>query len=81
METSIIKIGNSKGIRLNKSILKKYNINKKVEVILESGRIILIPIIKPRNNWEASFKKMRKENDDQLLIDDVFNDETLEEWK
>ena len=81
MEANIIKIGNSKGLRLSKSILEQYNINEKVEVILEKGRIILKPIEQPRKNWEASFKQMRKENDDQLIIDDVFNDETLEEWK
>jgi antitoxin MazE len=81
MEASIIKIGNSKGLRLSKSILEQYNIHEKVEVILEKGRIILMPIEKPRKNWEASFKQMRMENDDQLLIADVFNDETLEEWK
>ena len=79
METSIIKIGNSKGIRLKKSILKRYNIDKKVEVILENGQIILIPIYKPRKNWEASFRKMRKENDDRLLIDDVFKEEIIED--
>ena len=81
METSIIKIGNSKGLLLSKSILEQYNINDKIEVILEKGRIILKPIENPRKNWEVSFKQMRKENDDQLLIDEVFNDEMLEEWK
>jgi len=81
METSIIKIGNSKGLLLSKSILEQYKINDKIEVILEKGRIILKPIENPRKNWEVSFKQMRKENDDQLLIDEVFNDEMLEEWK
>ena len=81
METAIIKIGNSKGLRLSKSILEKYNINERVEIILEKGRIILKPIEKPRNNWEAAFQKMRSDNDDQLLVNDVFDNETFEEWK
>ena len=81
METPIIKIGNSKGLRLSKSILEKYNISEKVEIILEKGRIILKPIAKPRRNWEKAFQKMRLENDDQLLVNDVFNNETFEEWK
>lgn len=81
MEANIIKIGNSKGLRFSKSILEQYNIYEKVEIILEKGRIIIKPIEKPRKNWEASFKQMRIDNDDQLLIDDVFNDEKLEEWK
>jgi len=73
MEANIIKIGNSKGLILSKSILELYDIHDKV--ILEKGRIILKPINKPRKNWEASFKQMRTENDDQLLIDDVFQEE------
>jgi antitoxin MazE len=81
METSIIKIGNSKGLRLSKSILDKYNIKERVEIILEKGRIILKPIEKPRKNWETAFRKMHLENDDQLLVNDVFDNETFEEWK
>ncbi|MBC6997836.1 AbrB/MazE/SpoVT family DNA-binding domain-containing protein [Cytophaga sp. FL35] len=80
MEASIIKIGNSKGLRLSKTILEKYNIKDKVELILEKGQIILKPIDTPRKNWEAAFKQMNDAGDDDLLMGDVFEDETLEEW-
>ena len=80
MEASIIKIGNSKGLRLSKTILEKYNIKDKVELILEKGQIVLKPISLPRKNWEAEFKKMSDEGDDKMLINDVFEDEKLEEW-
>ncbi|TKD62595.1 AbrB/MazE/SpoVT family DNA-binding domain-containing protein [Flavobacterium sp. ASW18X] len=80
METSIIKIGNSKGLRLSKTILEKYNIKDKVELILEKGQIILKPIALPRKNWEMEFKKMSENGDDKLLMNDVFDDENLEEW-
>lgn len=80
MEAPIIKIGNSKGLRLSKTILDKYNIKDKVEIILENGQIILKPIPIPRKDWETAFEKMHQEGDDDLLIRDVFNDENLEEW-
>tara|TARA_R100000789_G_scaffold99649_1_gene106792 strand:- start:317 stop:562 length:246 start_codon:yes stop_codon:yes gene_type:complete len=80
METSIIKIGNSKGLRLSKTILEKYNIKEKVELILEKGQIILRPIQKPRKDWEIEFEKMRSNDDDRLLMNDVFDDENLDEW-
>ncbi|RED49022.1 AbrB/MazE/SpoVT family DNA-binding domain-containing protein [Seonamhaeicola aphaedonensis] len=80
METSIIKIGNSKGLRLSKTILEKYKIKDKVELILEKGQIILKPIDSPRKNWEKEFKKMRENGDDKLLMNDVFDDENLGEW-
>lgn len=80
MELSIIKIGNSKGIRLKKSILDRYHIKDKVELILERGRIILKPVSKPRQGWENSFKTMHKNQEDKLLIPDIFEEETNEEW-
>ena len=80
METAIIKIGNSKGLRLSKTILDKYNIKDKVEIILEEGQIIIKPIEIPRQNWETAFEKMSKEGDDKMLLNDVIDDENFEEW-
>ena len=80
METAIIKIGNSKGLRLSKTILDKYNIKDKVELILEQGQIILKPIDVPRKNWEIAFKKLNEENEDELLINSIFIEENFEEW-
>jgi antitoxin MazE len=81
MELSVINIGNSKGIRLSKTILEKYNIHDKIEVILEKGFIVLKPKTEPRKDWEKAFQKMHENGDDQLLMNDVFEDETFEEWK
>lgn len=80
MDLSVIPIGNSKGIRLSKTLLEKYNITDKVELILEKDYIILKPKSEPRNGWGDEFKKMRENADDKLLIDDLFEDENLEEW-
>ena len=81
MEVSIIKIGNSKGFRLSKTILEKYNITDKIELILEKGQIILRPISEPRKGWDKAFRNMHEKGDDQLLMDDVFDDENFDEWK
>ena len=80
MEVSIIKIGNSKGLRLSKTLIEKYNIKDKVELILEKGYIIIKPISKPRKNWDKAFKKMNENGDDKLFFNDVFAEENLEEW-
>ena len=81
MEVSIIKIGNSKGFRLTKTILERYNITDKVEMILEKGQIVLRPISEPRKGWDKAFQKMHENGDDHLQIDDVFDDEHFDEWK
>ena len=81
MEVSVVKIGNSKGIRLSKTLLEKYNIRDTVDLILKKGHIIIKPLSKPRKGWDKAFKEMNASGDDELLIDDVFQDENLEEWK
>ena len=68
MDISLISIGNSKGVRLPKTILEKYNIQDTVELILEKGYIILKPKTKARKGWEKAFKKMNENGDDKLLI-------------
>lgn len=80
MDIAVIPIGNSKGIRLSKTILEKYNITDKVELILEQDYIILKSKSEPRSGWDKAFKSMHDSGDDQLLIQDVFEDENLEEW-
>lgn len=80
MEVSIIQIGNSKGFRLSKTILERYHITDKVELIFEKSQIILRPVSAPRKGWDKAFKKMHEEGDDQLLFDDVFEDENFDEW-
>ena len=81
MEVSVVKIGNSRGIRLSKTLLDKYNIKDTVDLILEKGHIIIKPVSKPRKGWEKAFKAMSENGDDQLLFNDVFDDENPEEWK
>ena len=81
MEVSVISIGNSKGIRFSKTILEQYNIKDSVELVLEKDRIILKPGTSPRKNWDKAFKQMHKNGDDQLLVNDIFEDESPEEWK
>ena len=80
MEIAIIKIGNSKGLLLSKTIMEKYNIKDKVELILEKDQIIIKPIDVPRKDWENAFEKMRLHHDDKLLMNDVFDDENFDEW-
>ncbi len=80
MEVPIVKIGNSRGFRLSKTLLEKYQIKDKVELILEKNHIVIKPVAEPRKGWDLQFKKMHANRDDELLIDDVFDDENMEDW-
>ena len=60
MDIAVIPIGNSKGIRLTKTLIEKYNIKDTVELILEKDYIIIKPKNIPRLGWEKSFKQMNE---------------------
>ena len=71
IKVKIIRIGNSKGIRLSKSLIEQYNM--KDEVLLETKKdaIVIRPVENPRAGWEKSFEKMRLKGDDVLLDEGI----------
>ncbi len=81
MEVSVVKIGNSRGIRFSKTIIERYHIRDTVDLILDKGQIIIKPLSKPRKGWDKAFIEMHNNGDDKLFIPDVFDGENLEEWK
>jgi antitoxin MazE len=81
MEVSVVKIGNSRGIRFSKTIIERYNIRDTVELIMEKGQLIIKPLAKPRKGWDKSFMDMHANGDDKLIIPDIFEEENLEEWR
>jgi len=81
MEVSVVKIGNSRGIRFSKTIIERYNIRDTVEMILDKEHIIIKPLSRPRKGWDKAFIEMHANGDDKLLMPDIFEEENLEEWK
>jgi antitoxin MazE len=81
MEVSVVKIGNSRGIRFSKTIIERYNIRDTVEMILDKGYIIIKPLSRPRKGWDKAFIEMHANGDDKLIMPDIFEEENLEEWK
>lgn len=81
MEVSVVKIGNSRGIRFSKTIIERYKIRDTVDLILDKDQIIIKPLTKPRRGWDKAFIEMHANGDDKLVIPDVFEEENPEEWK
>jgi len=83
IKAKIIRIGNSKGIRLSKSLIEQYNM--KDEVLLETKKdsIVIRPVEKPRVGWEKSFEIMRLKGDDVLLDEgtELASEWDQEEWQ
>jgi len=81
MLVSIIQIGNSRGIRIPKSILQQLKIEEQVELEIHDKEILLRPIkAKPREGWDKEFVKMHENRDDILLLHDV-NEQDDFQWE
>ena len=71
--TRVFKSGNSQATRIPKEC--KLNTDT-AKIIVKGSYLIIQPIEKnTRKGWNEAFKQMRKNNDDTLLINDVFEED------
>ncbi|MDP2301675.1 MAG: AbrB/MazE/SpoVT family DNA-binding domain-containing protein [Ignavibacteria bacterium] len=78
MITKIVRIGNSRGIRIPKSIFDQSGIKDEVELEVKDKKIIIKNVSEVRKNWDLAFKKMSKNSDDILLNEQSLSD--LSSW-
>ena len=81
MRTKIVKIGNSKGIRIPKPLLEEAGLVGEVEIAVEDDALVIRPITQPRQGWAEAARQMRAEGDDLMLDPYVPTRWDLEEWE
>ena len=82
LQTKIIRIGNSQGIRIPKALLEQMKARGQVTLRVENGELIVSPIEDPRQGWEKAFANMAASGEDRLLIPDNIGTEwDEEEWE
>ncbi len=65
--TRIVRIGNSRGIRVPKALLEKAGLPQEVEVHAQPGRLVVSATTRPRSGWAAKARAMHQRRDDELL--------------
>jgi len=85
MVAKIIKIGNSRGIRIPKAVFEQIGIAEEVELEVKDNALVIRPIQNPRQGWDEAFRKMAENGDDKLLDGEYLAnqsswDETEWEW-
>jgi len=63
----IVRIGNSRGIRVPKSLLEQAQLPDEVELQAEHGRLVVRAARGPRTGWAEAAKAMRAADGDRLL--------------
>jgi len=85
MKASIIKIGNSRSIRIPKPVFKQCGFKDEVELAVLNKELVIRSPRKPREGWEEAFKAMAENGDDVLplaVAEEMSTwDEAEWEWK
>jgi antitoxin MazE len=70
MKTRIVRIGNSKGVRIPKPLLDQTGLQGEVEIEAQQNSLLIRAVRKPREGWAKAFRLMAQAGDDRI-IDDV----------
>ena len=82
MRTELVRIGNSRGIRIPKPIIEQCGLGETVEVRIENDCLIISPERRPRQGWDDAFGTSGPAVHDELMLEstepNVFD---REEWR
>jgi antitoxin MazE len=81
MRARIIRIGNSRGVRIPKPLLEEAGLTDEVEMKLEGDRLVIRPAVPARYGWDDEFAAAAE---DDMLLDAASLPTTrweAEEWQ
>lgn len=67
MKTRLVRIGNSRGVRLPKPLIEQAGLSDEVDLELRGNTIVIAARPVPRLGWAEAARKLRAEAGDQLL--------------
>lgn len=80
MKTKIVRIGNSRGVRIPKPLLAQAGLEGEVELrVVESG-IMIRGIDSPRVGWAEAAEELRNRGEDELLDEPTATDFDETAW-
>ena len=67
MKATLVRIGNSRGIRLPKPLIEQCGFEDEVEMEVHHHELVIRSSSHPREGWAAAFARMSECGDDELL--------------
>lgn len=80
-KTRIVRIGNSRGIRVPKILLDQAQLPEEVELHAEPGQLVVRAARRPRAGWAEAARAMHVRGHDALLDDRTPTRFQDEEWR
>lgn len=80
IRAKVIKIGNSRGIRIPRTLLEQAGLTDEVEMMVEGDKLIIHSARLPRQGWDVQFASMVEQGDERLLDQTTPTEWDAEEW-
>ena len=82
MRVELVRIGNSRGIRIPKPLIEQCRLGDTVELRVEQDRLIIAPDRPPRQGWKEAFRAAGTAAGDELLLEPMPSSQfDREEWR
>jgi antitoxin MazE len=69
MKVKLVRIGNSRGIRIPKVVLEQCGLQDVADLRVEKDRLVIVRERCPRQGWEEAFIAARPSSNDELLLE------------
>jgi len=67
MRTRLVRIGNSRGVRIPKPLIEEAGLSEEVEVRARQGSIVILPVAGLRSGWAEAAQRLHTLEEDRLL--------------
>lgn len=67
MKSSLVQIGNSRGVRIPKAFLEQAGLRDDVEIEVRGSEIVVRTLRRAREGWREAFRRMAENGDDRML--------------
>ncbi len=81
MKTRLVRIGNSRGVRLPKAIIAQAGLTEEVELGVRDGAVVIARATSARAGWASAANQMRQRDADRLLDAPTPTRFDEKEWK
>jgi antitoxin MazE len=81
MKARIVRIGNSRGIRLPKPLIEQAGLAEEVELEVRDGEIVIGRAARPREGWAEAAQTLAGRGEDQLLDKPTLTRFDQEDWR
>lgn len=81
MRARLVRIGNSRGVRLPKPVIEEAGLSEEVEIRVRAGTVVITSVAEPRAGWSDAARRLHESGEDRLIDQPTPTRFDEEEWE